>query len=279
MSVRWLLEKDVFSEDLEPLKQEIVRQGHSFTEMGYIPFGGGEYEDIVGKDCTLFYGSLNLALTLSRLPCPPVIFCDRPNYECTKYYAYFGEYLLNQKYVMLPFSELRRRKDWLFDKIGENGSMFVRPSSGAKIFTGMVIQNDSFEHDYKLLGFYDVAPHAMVVVGQPHNIVREWRLVIADDEVVAGSKYHDGTLSLMYEGFPESVGELANRILSETSYRPDPVWTMDFCETKDGRVHLLEIGGFSCAGLYLCEMAPIVSNVSRIAESVFNGEYDGRVAE
>lgn len=268
--IKWIMEKDVFSEDLESLQKEIIRQGHSFIEIGYVPFNGdGEYEKIVGVDCSLFYGSLNLALRLSRISNPPIIFCNRPNYECMKYYAYFGRYLLNQKYVMLPFGELKRRKDWLYDVVGEDDHIFVRPSSGAKIFTGTLICNEDFDKEYDLLGWYGVFPHSMVVVGQPHNIVREWRLVIADDKIIAGSKYHDGTKHLCYMGYPESVGELASRILKETAYRPDPVWTMDFCETKDGEIHLLEIGGFSCAGLYDCDVEPIVDTVSRIAESIW----------
>jgi len=261
--MKWLLENDVFSEDLEPLQKEIIKQGHSFDIVKYIPF---DDENMVISCDSIFYGSLNLANKLSKLKIPPVIFCTRENYECTKYYAYFGQYLLNQKYVMLPFCEFKRRQKWLFDTVGGERSLFVRPSSGAKIFTGTLINEENFNKDYERLGCYDVSPHAMVVVGQPHNIIREWRLVIAEDKIISGSMYSDLTMNLDYSGYCKEVKDLANKILKETTYRPDPIWTMDFCETKDGKIHLLEIGGFSCAGLYQCELEPVVRAVSKIAK-------------
>jgi len=267
MNIKWLLEKDVFSEDLQPLKNEINKQGFEYKEIEYIPFQGGKYDNMFdNNDCVIFYGSLNLSRRLKKEQnFHPHIYSTLENYECTKYYAYFGKYLLNQNYVMLPYSELKRRKEWLFKTIGQDGSIFVRPSSGEKIFTGQLVTIDTFDKDYELLGFYDVPKHAVVVVSEPRNIMKENRLVIAEDKIVSGSLYSDRTTNLKYTGYSEDVEKLANYILEETEYRPDLVWTMDFCETKGGNLYLLEIGGFSCAGLYECDMEPIVREVSRIA--------------
>ena len=274
MDVKWLLEGDTFSEDLQPLKDEIDRQGFEFKEVPYIPFQGGSYDGVFSfDDCVIFYGSLNLAFQLQRDRIfHQHIYCTRPNYECTKYYAYFGKHLLNQNYVMLPYSELKRRKDWLFHVLGSDGSIFVRPSSGAKTFTGQLVNEETFEKDYKDMGFYDVEDHAVVVVAEPRNIIREWRLVIAEGKIIAGSLYNDLTTNLKYDGYPKEVEEKALEILNSTEYSPDKVWTMDICETKMGAFYLLEIGSFSCAGLYECDVEPIVREVSRISWEDHIGE-------
>jgi len=267
--IKWLLEKDVFSEDLQPLKDEIIKQGFEYLETEYITFQSRSYDKLFDlNDCVIFYGSLNLALSLQKsiTPYPKYVYCTRENYECTKYYAYFGKWLMAQNYIMLPYAELKRKQDWLYEVLGEDGAIFVRPSSGAKIFTGQLVHLENFDREYELLGFYDVDPHAVVVVSEPRNVIKEWRLVIAEDKIIAGSLYSDRTLNLNYEGYTDQVRELAEEILRSTEYRPDPVWTMDFCETKSGDLYLLEIGGFSCAGLYLCDMKPIVREVSRISK-------------
>ena len=44
---------------------------------------------------------------------------------------------------------------------------------------------------------------------------------------------------------------------------------MDICKTSDGNYHLLEIGGFSFADLYACDMKTVVSAVSAAAQSVW----------
>lgn len=270
IKVKWLLENDVFSEDLQPLKNEIVKQGYEYKDAKYKPFVSDSYNDFFSKDdCVIFYGSLNLALQLQREKLGYNIYCTRQNYECWKYYAYFGKWLLNQNYVMLPYSELYRRKKWLYDILGQDGAIFIRPSSGAKIFTGKLVYEENFDKDYELLGLYDVEPHVIVVVAEPRNIIKEWRLVIADKKIIAGSLYNDLTLNLRYEGFPSEVEEYANNILKETTYIPDSVWTMDICQTKSGSFYLLEINSFSCSGLYECNLEPIVREVSSISLKKF----------
>jgi hypothetical protein len=148
LMINWLLEKDVFSEDLGPLKEAIGSQGMTYNEIDYVPFGGPlRLSTLIPKPLigpTVFYGSLNLAKKLvAETSCH--VFCTLPNYECTKYYAYLGKFLLNKHYVMLPFAELGRRKKEIFEMVGEDDCIFVRPSRGDKIFTGKDILRESCE--------------------------------------------------------------------------------------------------------------------------------------
>ncbi len=256
----WFLEETAFQEDLEPMKREIIKQGFTLKTDKYTPFQGGTYHQLFdSSECVIFYGSLNLAKQLSEdRNFHPHIYCTMRNYECSKYYAYLGKFLLNSHYAMLPFSELKRNREFLFERFGQFGVIFVRPNTGDKIFTGQLVHDDNFDHDYELLGFYDVPPECLIVISEPRNITGEWRFVVSDKKLISWSAYKTPGVEI-----PTPAMHLAEEV-SNGGYEPDPVWTIDICQTTDGEFHLLEIGSFSCAGLYDCKMEPIVREVSRI---------------
>lgn len=271
-SCHWLFEKDVFEEDLEPLKEAVVAQGMQYKEWDILAWGvwpTREGDEAIlsmfpEEACVIFHGSLQTARRLQqKARWIPGVYANLPNYECTHYYAYLAKYLLNSDYVMLPFGELNRRKDWLLRTVGNNGCVFVRPSSGFKIFTGKVVDERTWEKDVELLGLYDVDPHRVVVVAEPRNIRREWRLVVVDKTVVTASLYReDGERCLSADVSPEVL--LYGQEIAAGDFQPDRAWTLDICEVSEG-LRLLEIGSFSCAGLYACNSASVVDAVSRVA--------------
>jgi hypothetical protein len=265
VKVTWLLECDVFSEDLAPLKNEVIRQGHEVRDTSYVPFiTGDEHSELYEDDedrCVVFYGSLNLAKHLmrcGRISRRPIVYCTLPNYDCRRYYAHLGKFLLNGRYIMLPYAEMSRNKDLLFESLGQDGTVFVRPDSGDKTFTGQLVYNDSFDKDYERLGLYDVKPDTLVVVSEPRNLIGEWRFVVVEKKIVAGSPYKDS------RPVPTEAYELAERVAMD-GYEPDTCWVLDICQTQSGGFYLLEIGSFSCAGLYKCDMEPIVREVSQVS--------------
>ena len=68
-AVKWLLENDVFDEDLQPLVDEIGRQGMEAKVQRHRPFDA-EREDIATwyepNDCVVFYGSISFARQIQR---------------------------------------------------------------------------------------------------------------------------------------------------------------------------------------------------------------------
>ena len=87
MDVKWLVENEVFSEDLKPLMDEIKRQGHALSVVKYIPFQGGEFYPFADDDCVVCYGSLNLIQQIQRtkkwIPGP---WCNLNNFKCVNYF-------------------------------------------------------------------------------------------------------------------------------------------------------------------------------------------------
>ena len=181
------------------------------------------------------------------------------NYLCTSYYPKLSQFLLNAPYIMLPYGELIARKEFLFDTLGNNGCLFVRPNGGSKSFTGKVMEYDRFDRDVELAGFYDVSHNELVVVAEPKNITHEWRFIATK---------HGGIISESLYGKQKDCKHeemlFARKLAIEVCYLylPDTAWSIDICRLYDGSYRLIEIGCFSCSGLYENDLNQIVRNVS-----------------
>jgi len=268
MKPTWLIEADVFPNECGRLIAELARQ-----EVPYVVCKVGKYEEYI-KDfpddaCMVFYGSLQFASILRRQTNWSGIYCNLPKFECLYYYPRFGQYLLNSNYAMLPFGELDRRKDWLFQNIGSDNQLFVRPSSGYKTFTGKVTNAENWEKDLRLFGFYDINPEELVVAATPSAIKQEWRVVVSD-KVISGSRYFvndpqywDTDHSV--ETLPDFVLQYVNEILATIKYQPDPCWTIDICQLESNELKVVEVGSFSCAGMYASDPEPIVAELNLIS--------------
>ncbi len=260
--VNWIIETDIFEENLKKLKAEVIRQGHKCKVLSYEAFESGEtYLDAFPKDePTVFYGSLEFAAQVKRESewIPGVIYTSN-NYLCTTYYPKLSEHLLNSPYIMLPYGELINQKEFLFETLGNNGCLFVRPNGGSKSFTGTVMETERWEKDIKLAGFYNVPDNELVIVAEPLNIKNEWRFIATKHGGVISQstygKYEEPEFHQMFQ-----ARELA-RVVSDI-YIPDIAWSIDICRLGDDSYKLIEIGCFSCSGLYENNLRDIVRYVS-----------------
>lgn len=253
--MKWLLETDIFDENLERLHEAILSAGHTFKEVKYIPFDDNEHISKVYHKLDVnvfFYGSLNLCKKVQSLTTWNT-FCDLPKYECTYYYPRLKEFLVNAECYMLPFGMLT-------PKIFNNANtVFVRPSQGDKLFDGQLFGKASFDSQYwGMVHKHQTKPEDIVLISETKNIGKEWRLVVSD-VVITGSQYKDCG-SFVTGSVPKEVIDYSNNVLENIDYRPDKIWTLDVCETDHG-LRVLEVGGLSCAGLYECDLDLIVKEV------------------
>jgi hypothetical protein len=139
------------------------------------------------RHCIIGYGTFPFAreIQLHRRWLPGA-WCDPVNLDCTMYFGYFGRFLLNQHYAILPGVEAIRQQDWLYEIFGKNDAVFARPTGCNKVFTGRCIHQDDFAMALSP-SRYD--PATLVVLAAPREIDREWRLVVAEDQVIAASQY------------------------------------------------------------------------------------------
>lgn len=280
MRAKWLLETTVFEQNADNKMIELLdkkgmecKLAHGAHEI----WGVKTYLDLFGpQDCVVVRGSIEFCGEVRReSPWVPGVYMTMDNYDCTNYYPIFGDRLLNQDYTMIPYGDLRRKKYWLFETLGEQDALFIRPNRGAKIFKGQVIYKERFEKDLKQLGFYDVPDRELCVVARPQNLVSEVRCVVVDGKVITGSKYiENGKLVPNAEPIDFTWLCLAQSCVDYApTYRPDRAWCLDLCQTKDGRIRILEVGAFSCAGLYGCDVDTIIDAVSLTAEQEWEEYY------
>ena len=186
----------------------------------------------------------------------PGCWCTFPNFSCDVYYTYFGKFLLNNLYTLLPASEANRQSDFLFEQFGVNGEVFARPSAGRKLFIGKMFEFTDFKETISKID----DPRSLVLISRPQRIGREWRLYVAHNSIVTSSQYAvNGKRDLKFD-CPAEVLNFGKDILKNSSWRPDPIFSMDLCEC-DGQIRLLELNGFSCSNLYACDLDAIIEMV------------------
>lgn len=272
MNVKWLIEDWDQENNYLRLAEEVKRQGHECELIKYIPLESGNYNRFSQTDCVIVQASLNLAGQLMKekkwVPGP---WLNLKEYECSYYYAYLGKYLFNDNYIMMPAGDFKRTMGKWFDDLGKEGCLFIRPSSGFKTFTGKVFKKEHFDTDWQWVEeFCD--PQSLIVVSTPKNIKAEWRFIAAKNDIISGSMYRLNGATYLKNEWPDGAIDLAKAVAK--IYHPDPMYTIDICKGADDKFYLLEIGSFSCAGLYACDMGPIVTVASELAIEEWKDLYE-----
>lgn len=276
MKPKWIIEEFQADNKSELLAKEAEKQGCCVEFVRYIPFSGGKYGlEFDEYDCIIVQTSINLARQLQRekkwVPGP---WMNSKAYECTSYYAHLGKHHLNSDYIMIPRKDLPRRIEFFRDIFQDpDGALFIRPSTGQKSFTGKVFHVKHWEKDWEYVEEY-TNEDSILIIAAPKPLSREWRFVATKKEIVTGSLYKE-RVGPIYSGkyrevcisedYKDALAfEKACSVLKE-GYTPDPLFVIDICEDTNGKFHLLEIGSFSCAGLYSCNLKKIVAAANQAA--------------
>lgn len=262
----WLVEADVYGAEADPLVAEVRRHGMAAEVVPHRalrdPALAACGRVLADGDRVIGYGTFPFArqIQLHRRWVPGA-WCDPTNLDCTTYFAYFGKYLLNQNYAVMPGVEAIRLREWLLEVFGRDGEVFARPTCCQKVFTGRCMDAETFAAGLSPTR-YD--PATLVVVAAPRVIGREWRLVVAGDRVVAGSQYAVDGQKAIAPDLPAEVTGFVEGMLADVRWRPDPIFMADVCEA-DGRLWLVELNGFSCSWLYACDLPRVVAAAGELA--------------
>lgn len=265
MRPNWLIQTNIEGIDTEPMISEVRAQGMEVGEFCH-ELGMPLCLSIIDyKLFTICYGDIDFVRRVRlNFPFIPGAWCNIVNMRCSTYYAHLGEHLLNEQYIMLPCGDLLRRWTEIVGKLG-GGPLFVRPDSGMKPFTGYVVDIDK-GHEIESLT-QAIGPETLVIVAPKKTIINEWRFVICERKVIAGCRY----LPDESQFFTPPPCRLA-KMVAESEWQPDICYTVDIAEEDNGRVSLLEINSFSCAGFYGCDISSIVESASKAAMNEWN-EY------
>ncbi len=278
MSVNWLLQENIFQEELEPLIAAIKNEGCNLEYIRYQPFSspsikhGSIYQTRYDwpfdeKDCVVFYGSINMTSYIQKYKnYIPGTIASFANFDCLGYYKYFAQYLTNNDYIVMPLSEALRNKDFIFDNYSKGDRVFVRPNCSKKPFTGCVLSYQDFELKNYELGYrYHNNEHLLVLISSPKNIINEYRLFVGETDILGSTSYSIDGIINHGEVVPDKVISFTQNVLNEVDWRPDPVFVVDIGVEDTERVSILELNSFSCSGIYACDPTPIVRRVNEIA--------------
>ncbi|MBP3958190.1 ATP-grasp domain-containing protein [Gemmata sp. G18] len=257
----WLIESAVYGSEIEPLAAEVRRQGMECRFVAYREIVKGPTPLPPGS-CAITYGTYpTVRHAMLRLGWTPGGWCSPENLDCATYYPHFADFLLNQRHEIITGADAVREKKRLFHTFGHNGCVFARPTSVHKLFVGRLIAEDDFE---TALAPTRYDPETKVVIAEPRELGSEWRLVIANGDVVAASRYAEAGAKSVAAGCPDEVLAFARAMLDAVEWRPDNVFMLDVCESVDG-LRLVELNSFSCSWLYACDVELVVRAASRCA--------------
>ena len=277
MTVKWLILQQGNPEEAELLEAAVIASGREAKIITAVDF----YTDKIpySNDDKVFP---HLSITMHRILAP-----KNPNWidwtplgtqlNCSSYYAYYGKYCLNQNYTLLPWAEAYRKKHELMYTYGEMGSVFMRPDSNNKIFTGrktriLDVADDShtsFEHFIRA----ELQPDCLVMVTEPKVILKEYRCFMRKRKFITGSMY--GFLGMEYQHEripgepPEEVIEYCEELAKIDFPNRPPCYAFDIAETKEG-LSLIELTPINCCGFYLADYPKLVKELSECAESLTN---------
>ena len=182
---------------------------------------------------------------------------DEKHLRCSNYYTYFGQYLLNNKYFILSLGELVRRKTEILEYFKSEGDLFIRPDSNMKSFRAGVFNLNILNTMQSLGSELNSDETTLVLVSGKRAITKEWRFFVYKNQIITGSLYLMGESRVdetIRGGYLENY---LSEVIKQVSWYPESVYTIDICES-DGELYVLELGSFSCAGEYGCDLSAIV---------------------
>lgn len=225
-------------------------------------------------ECVVAYGSVAFVRQVTRSKAgawQPGSFMRTENLSYTGFSPHLGDLMLNDGFVILPYGEFRRRglAPW-------GGSAFIRPDAVTKSFTGFVVTEKDFEHETNALErLACLSPEDHIVIDVPKRILGEFRFVVADRRVVAGSCYGWDEVNDVRADYDPSCHALAMEVAAR-EWQADRAYTCDVAleGLPDGtsRPRLLELNAVSCSGLYACDTVAVADAVSRAALAEWRGD-------
>ena len=255
----WLIETDVFRHDYQrtmPAALQACGVHYLKWEDAWWTTGLPALEGPV-----VFHGSLgNAARLASGAETPqPWAFCDIEAFHCSSWYPRAAPWLIHRAWRQLPADQLVQERSRVAEELGGGTALFVRPDSPLKPFSGRVVEVDKLTLAALDHGIYFDDETLPVLAAPVQDVGREWRFVVVNHTVVAGSEYVADGRERVDGAVEDHVARFAAQIAAEFP-PPQPVYVLDICEVA-GRLRIAELNPFSGADLYGCDLVAVIRAV------------------
>lgn len=212
----------------------------------------------LGQERVLFHGSLGVAARVAaEAPWRPGAFCDVDAFRCSTWYSRARPWLLHREWTVLSVQELVDDAQAAFARLGSPDRLFVRPDSPLKPFSGRVLGKDGIDLAALDHGFYYDDTSLSVVLAPVRSVEKEWRFVVSEQRVVAGSGYLAESRAALASTPDDAAWRFAAEVAAGLA-PPEAVYVLDVC-ASEGELRLLELNPFSGADLYACPVDSIVA--------------------
>ena len=273
-----LLNERLYETGYPSIAEAAKELGHRVYQTKYVPFSERPDTEVPFQDneCVVTYGTVQFCKQVEKYygrMWTPGMYFNKNVKHWAKFAPQFHGCLLNEDYNILPFKTVRWR-------IHENERLFIKPESGLKEFVGQVVCG--------LKELDELSPHAPIdddtlcIVASPKIIKAEFRYVICEKEVIAGTEYRwDNVLDVRRDTHP--ICDALVKKVAEADWQADTCYVCDIALVDDftdadwggpptgEAAKIIELNAFSSSGLYACDTYKIVEAVSKAALKEYSG--------
>ncbi len=276
--ISFVIDELVDNDSVNKLGSAAEAADHNVFYMKYTPFLDQEHEwpfdPEYEKGPVVFLGSINLAHMVNRYTrWLPGCFAQFDYYKWSYYSNYISKFLWNFESVMYPYGYFRSRYESIRVDIDHHSaeSVFVRPDTGCKSFTGQIVRT---EDDLRYLDTR-AKPSDLVVVSQVAVPATEWRFFCSKQGVITGSQYRrQGRLEVDELGdVPAGAADFCLKVIGSLQDFPEELFVVDVGVDSDGNFGVIEMNSFSCSGIYACDADKIISAAASVAERLWKEMY------
>lgn len=264
MKVTWVYEQGVFASGDSPWLEAIAAAGDRLVAWDDMWWANDRWPSLAGERVVVRASLGNAARIARELPWRPGVFCHTEAFHCSRWYPAARPWLLQRDAVVLPASRLVADPFAALRELGSPERVFVRPDSPLKPFAGRVVATSGLTLRHLDHGFYYDDSDLPVVVAPLRQVGAEWRYVVVDGRVVAGSAYEANGRKARADDPGGRPWQKASEIAAALP-APERVYVLDLCEA-DGALWLLELNPFAGADLYACDPQTVVAAVDRVVQ-------------
>ena len=255
---KWLIDKYLVDTAYQDeLLVQLENAGFEVYQGEYIPFLKESFHlpESFKNEPIGIYGSFEFVREYTKRYDNILSFGASDNFKCSVYLSRGGsDNFLNNSPFFTTFALFEKNiKGWL-DMF--EGSLFIRPDSGFKTFTGLPITEDNYEVELNSLKqLANPSPETLILVAAGASIKSEYRFVVCDGLIATYSSYKVGDEIVTNKPVPDDVVAYAEKIISETTWYPDSCFVMDVAQLKSGSYKVIEYNAFSHSDFYESDYA------------------------
>lgn len=265
MKLGWIIDKLMIDKNPHLSIQKIEEYKLPFKII-FSYFDELDYLKLDEETVYILYGSLKFVKTCRSLFKNKVIdFGVNDKFNATYYYDYIDpEDVLNADRIFMNFGLLKKKKKFVFD-VFKSDTIFIRPNSGMKPFTGFTVNYDWFDSEMNALyQTSSVIDSTICLIAPEKKILQEIRFFIAENELITGSTYSWDSNFYATRDWSNESAELAKKVASKYQHL-DTCFVCDIAIVPDEGPKVIELNSFSCAGAYASDFREILHRVTEIA--------------